>query len=182
MEDNSSFEILFENALNALKSFSLDEFREIQQKALKEIVLGKDVLVILPTGSGKSLIFQTAPLVFDEMSGSSGAITIVISPLVSLMKDQHYSSECESVQDQKCIPNYMNDLDAALINGLSDDVDLECNLVIEKIKTAIEAMPPLTGTEINQIEEQTRGQSVNNKWFYHRKGNFLLVNIKRYQS
>ncbi|KXJ19188.1 ATP-dependent DNA helicase RecQ [Exaiptasia diaphana] len=89
MEDNSSFEILFENVcLNALKSFSLDEFREIKQKALKEIVLGKDVLVILPTGSGKSLIFQTAPLVFDEMSGSSGEIVIVISPLVSLMKDQ----------------------------------------------------------------------------------------------
>ncbi|KXJ17179.1 hypothetical protein AC249_AIPGENE16241 [Exaiptasia diaphana] len=56
--------------LNALKSFSLDEFREIQQKALKEIVLGKDVLVILPTGSGKSLIFQTAPLVyFARLSG-----------------------------------------------------------------------------------------------------------------
>jgi len=45
---------------------------------LKEIVLGKNVFVVLPTGSGKSLIFQAAPLVFD----------LVISPLVSLMKYQ----------------------------------------------------------------------------------------------
>ena len=58
MAYNSSFEILFESAcLKALKSFSLDEFREIQQKALKEIVLGKDVLVILPILARANLLF-----------------------------------------------------------------------------------------------------------------------------
>ena len=45
------------------------------------------VFVNLPTGSEKSLIFQTAPLEFG-IEGCSGSIALVISPLVSLMKDQ----------------------------------------------------------------------------------------------
>ena len=83
------FETRFENACsNALKSFWFQRIQVTQRQALKEIVLGKDVFVILPTGSGKSLIFQTAPLVFDHMEeGSSESIVLVISPLVS-MKDQ----------------------------------------------------------------------------------------------
>jgi len=75
---------------NALKSFDLNEFKENQSLALKEIVNGKDVFVILPTGAGKSLIFQAAPLVFDYMEGKTSprSIVLVISPLVSLMRDQ----------------------------------------------------------------------------------------------
>lgn len=90
MADSNSFDLRFENAcLNALNKFKLDEFKDIQRKALKEVILGKDVFVILPTGSGKSLIFQTAPIVFDHMEGSTEeSIVLVISPLVSLMRDQ----------------------------------------------------------------------------------------------
>ncbi|KXJ30188.1 hypothetical protein AC249_AIPGENE13200 [Exaiptasia diaphana] len=52
------YRVSYENRiLRALKSFSLDEFREIQQKALKEIVLGKDVLVILPILARANLLF-----------------------------------------------------------------------------------------------------------------------------
>jgi RecQ family ATP-dependent DNA helicase len=52
---------------------------------------GKDVFVNLPTGSGKSLIFQSFPLVVDYLRGNcpkEHSIVVVVSPLVSLMKDQ----------------------------------------------------------------------------------------------
>ena len=46
------------------------------------------VFVNLPTGSGKSLIYQVLPLVFDHVTDESGHIAVVVSPLVSLMEDQ----------------------------------------------------------------------------------------------
>ena len=71
-----------------------------QQQAIKEFVKGKDVLVCLPTGAGKSLCFAAIPLVFDficeylKSSGSTkvlitvSSIVLVLSPLIALMKDQ----------------------------------------------------------------------------------------------
>ena len=47
-----------------LESFELNSLRSIQREALEKLVSGEDVLVIQPTGSGKSLIFQAAPIVF----------------------------------------------------------------------------------------------------------------------
>ena len=48
----------------------------------------KAVFINLPTGFGKSLIYQALPLVFDVTSNSTGHMVVVISPLVNLMKDQ----------------------------------------------------------------------------------------------
>ena len=48
----------------------------------------KDVFVSFPTGFGKSVIFQALPMVFDGFTGESGHIVIVVSPLLSLIKDQ----------------------------------------------------------------------------------------------
>ena len=48
----------------------------------------KDVFVSLPTGFEKSVIFQALPMVFDGFTGESGHIVIVVSPLLSLIKDQ----------------------------------------------------------------------------------------------
>ena len=48
----------------------------------------KDVFINLPTGFGKSLIYQALPLVFNATRNSTGHIVVVISPLVNLMKDQ----------------------------------------------------------------------------------------------
>ena len=48
----------------------------------------KDVFINLPTGFGKSLIYQALPIVFDVTRNSTGHIVVVISPLVNLMKDQ----------------------------------------------------------------------------------------------
>ena len=51
-----------------LERFKLVNFKDLQRKALEKLVDGEDVFVIQPTGSGKSLIFQSAPMVFDSVS------------------------------------------------------------------------------------------------------------------
>lgn len=63
------------------KVFGFDSFRGIQESAIDEILENKDLLTILPTGSGKSLIYQLPTLL---MRGT----TVVISPLIALMQDQ----------------------------------------------------------------------------------------------
>jgi ATP-dependent DNA helicase RecQ len=61
--------------------FGFDDFREGQREVVKSILEGKDAIVVMPTGSGKSLCYQLPAMMLE------GA-TLVVSPLIALMKDQ----------------------------------------------------------------------------------------------
>src|SRR4051794_7404437 len=63
------------------RHFGFKRFRAGQAEAVRAAMSGRDVLVVMPTGSGKSLCYQLPAL---EMDGA----TVVVSPLISLMKDQ----------------------------------------------------------------------------------------------
>ena len=73
---------MIERAKNILKTvFGYEGFISLQQDVIENVLSGKDTLAVMPTGGGKSLCYQIPALIFD-------GLTVVVSPLISLMKDQ----------------------------------------------------------------------------------------------
>ena len=74
-----------------LTTFGYPDFRPPQVRAVQAVLSGRDSLIVLPTGGGKSLCFQVPALLRD-------GLTVVISPLISLMKDQVDSLKSNGIQ------------------------------------------------------------------------------------
>ena len=84
---------LYVSVLRSFQKLGYDQPTYEQAQVVCKFAQGKDVLVILPTGGGKSLCFVALPYVFDYLKqadapSEGSSVVVVVSPLVSLMKDQ----------------------------------------------------------------------------------------------
>jgi ATP-dependent DNA helicase RecQ len=82
LDPRSILSMSIEKAREILKHrFGYDSFRMNQERAIETVLSGKDCVLLMPTGGGKSLCYQIPALMFD-------GLTVVVSPLIALMKDQ----------------------------------------------------------------------------------------------
>jgi ATP-dependent DNA helicase RecQ len=82
--------------------FGFSGFRPGQREACEAALDGRDVLVVMPTGSGKSLCYQLPGLLRDDL-------TVVVSPLVALMQDQVEALRARGLGDQVALVNAQQD-------------------------------------------------------------------------
>lgn len=112
--------------------FGMDAFRLKQEAAITRLLEGDSAVVVFPTGGGKSLCYQVPALCFKEIDKQSGVrrgdaeggITLVVSPLIALMKDQcdalHRRGISAAVLDStKTKEEYLKTVDA-MRNGTLD--------------------------------------------------------------
>jgi ATP-dependent DNA helicase RecQ len=97
------------------RQFGYDQFRPLQREIISDALAGRDVFVLMPTGGGKSVCFQLPALMRQ-------GLTTMVSPLISLMKDQ-----MDALQTSGIAATYVNStLDRREATGPSDrrpDVD-----------------------------------------------------------
>lgn len=104
---------MIENAIEVLqKYYGYKDFRKAQRNVIESILRKNDTLAIMPTGGGKSICYQVPAMLFE-------GITIVISPLISLMKDQ-----VDNIVDLGISAAYIN-------SSLSNK---KINIILEQLK------------------------------------------------
>jgi len=94
------------------KHFGFENFRPLQEEIIEGILQHKDTLVLMPTGGGKSVCFQVPALLLPNL-------TLVVSPLIALMKDQ-----VDALQ--------ANGIAAAFLNSSMSEADQ--NVLLERVK------------------------------------------------
>ncbi len=98
-----------ESAKQTLKDiFGYSDFRPLQKNVIAAVLEGEDCLVLMPTGGGKSICFQIPALVLD-------GVTIVVSPLIALMKDQVEALKVNGVEAEFINSTLTDDEQAAII-------------------------------------------------------------------
>ncbi|MBI2269232.1 MAG: DNA helicase RecQ [Bacteroidetes bacterium] len=115
--------------------FGYSSFRLNQEMIIQNVLNGKDTFVLMPTGGGKSLCYQVPALVFE-------GLTVVVSPLIALMKDQ-----VDALR--------VNGINAAFLNSTlsySQQEDIISQLQNNEIKLLYVAPERLVGTEVNFIQ------------------------------
>ena len=96
------------------KYFGFDSFRPLQEQIVRDALAGKDVFALLPTGGGKSLCFQLPALVRP-------GLTVVVSPLIALMKDQVDALQSSGVPATFLNSSLTPDESRARLRGLHND-------------------------------------------------------------
>lgn len=118
MQKQYPIDTINDDALKALRTvFGYDSFRSQQQAIIQQLIAGGDVLVLMPTGGGKSLCYQIPALVRD-------GVGIVISPLIALMQDQvsalHQVGVKAAYLNSTLSLEQVRETEQALLNGALD--------------------------------------------------------------
>ncbi|ACQ54754.1 DNA helicase RecQ [Clostridium botulinum] len=129
---------MLEGAKDLLKKhFGYNEFRKAQEKVIESIIKKEDTVAIMPTGAGKSICYQIPALIFE-------GVTVVISPLISLMKDQ-----VDSLKEVG--------IEATYINSSLNNLEIE-----ERIFNAREGIYKLIYIAPERLESDSFVRSLNN--------------------
>ena len=99
------------------KYYGYKSFRKGQEEIINTILNGEDVLAIMPTGGGKSLCYQVPALCMD-------GLTIVISPLISLMKDQVDALKTMGVKARLINSSLSNSEYSEVLEEIENDTDV----------------------------------------------------------
>jgi RecQ family ATP-dependent DNA helicase len=103
-----------------LRRFGLDEFRPGQREAVQAALDGRDSLVVMPTGGGKSLCYQLPALASD--SDPSHPLVVVVSPLIALMADQWRRLETAGVRAAMLASGMEDGHNAQALRDIQDGV------------------------------------------------------------
>ncbi|HKL37880.1 MAG TPA: DEAD/DEAH box helicase [Bacteroidales bacterium] len=91
------------------KHFGYHTFRPLQEQIIQHTLNGGDSVVLMPTGGGKSICFQLPAVI-------SGGLTLVVSPLIALMKDQVESLQANGIA-AACLNSSLSASEAAMVRA-----------------------------------------------------------------